>query len=111
MSSPQLLIGKKQAKTATTHLLFPKRMKKHFGGFQGPGTLCQADSGRAGCGFGGIFLFQKMEHRCGHITGSCSSLMAFLIPRPPALSLPLCHCLWLTQELAVWEELLSARVP
>lgn len=61
---------------------------------------------------GGIFLFQKTEHRCGHISGSCSCLNAFPTPPSPSLppsphhppSFPLS---WLSQELAAWEELLT----
>lgn len=38
----------------------------------------------AWCGPGGIF--QKTEHRCGHMSGSCSCLTAFPVPPPPTLS-------------------------
>lgn len=87
--------------TTTAHPLFPKRMKKHFGFcffvFSGSWNF-MADRqwqgrGVVSGGREGIFLFQKTEHRCGHISGSCSCLNAF--PVPPSPSLPIFHSLWL----------------
>lgn len=90
--------------------LFPKRMKKHFGFFQGPGTLCQTATG-VWCGLGGDFFFledgtQMWPHirklqllEC--LPSSPSSLPFCHPPRPPPRLFPF--------SLAAWEELLSGQ--
>lgn len=70
-------------------------MKKHFGVvlFRILELCVKQTVAGVWCGLGVIFLFQKMEHRCGHISGSCSCLNAFLALLLPRFLPALVHSL------------------
>lgn len=79
-------------------------MKKHFGVvlFRILELCVKQTVAGVWCGLGAIFLFQKMEHRCGHISGSCSCLNAFLALLLPHFLPALLHSLWLPGRKSEW---------